>query len=61
MIVPAALNRKRSSSVHLESQDFVDKSTDDITEEQVLSMVPPDQRGNVRSAISLFGLEPVSC
>ncbi|CAA88965.3 UVR domain-containing protein [Caenorhabditis elegans] len=60
MIVPAALNRKRSSSVHLESQDFVDKSTDDITEEQVLSMVPPDQRGNVRSAISLFGLEPIA-
>uniref|UniRef100_A0A1I7T0Q3 PI3K/PI4K domain-containing protein n=1 Tax=Caenorhabditis tropicalis TaxID=1561998 RepID=A0A1I7T0Q3_9PELO len=58
MIVPAALNRKRSSSVTLETSEFVDKSTEDVTEDQVLSMVPPDQRANVRYAISLFGLEP---
>ncbi|CAP23665.2 Protein CBG02946 [Caenorhabditis briggsae] len=60
MIVPAALNRKRSSSVNLETPEFVDKSTEDISEDQVLAMVSPDQRGNVRSAISLFGLEPIA-
>ncbi|CAO4365351.1 unnamed protein product [Caenorhabditis nigoni] len=60
MIVPAALNRKRSSSVNLETPEFVDRSTEDISEDQVLAMVPPDQRGNVRSAISLFGLEPIA-
>ncbi|PIC45989.1 hypothetical protein B9Z55_005826 [Caenorhabditis nigoni] len=60
MIVPAALNRKRSSSVNLEVPEFVDRSTEDISEDQVLAMVPPDQRGNVRSAISLFGLEPIA-
>uniref|UniRef100_A0A1I7T0Q5 PI3K/PI4K domain-containing protein n=1 Tax=Caenorhabditis tropicalis TaxID=1561998 RepID=A0A1I7T0Q5_9PELO len=60
MIVPAALNRKRSSSVTLETSEFVDKSTEDVTEDQVLSMVPPDQRANVRYAISLFGLEPIA-
>ncbi|PIC45990.1 hypothetical protein B9Z55_005826 [Caenorhabditis nigoni] len=31
MIVPAALNRKRSSSVNLEVPEFVDRSTEDIT------------------------------
>ncbi|KAF1765436.1 hypothetical protein GCK72_005388 [Caenorhabditis remanei] len=60
MIVPAALNRKRSSSVNYETPEFVDKSTEDISEDQVLAMVPPDQRGNVRSAISLFGLETIA-
>ncbi|EFO86201.1 hypothetical protein CRE_02156 [Caenorhabditis remanei] len=60
MIVPAALNRKRSSSVNYETPEFVDKSMEDISEDQVLAMVPPDQRGNVRSAISLFGLETIA-
>ncbi|CAL2033020.1 unnamed protein product [Caenorhabditis brenneri] len=60
MIVPAALNRKRSNSVNLETPEYVDRSTEDISEDQVLAMVPPDQRGNVRSAISLFGLETIA-
>ncbi|CAI2338928.1 unnamed protein product [Caenorhabditis sp. 36 PRJEB53466] len=61
MIVPAALNRKRSSSVNFEAAEAADRmSTDDVTEEQVLAMIPPDQRGNVRSAISIFGLETIA-
>ncbi|CAB3404040.1 unnamed protein product [Caenorhabditis bovis] len=60
MIVPAALSRQRSASIQPEGFSSVNRSVDHLTEDQILAGISPDNLANVRSAISIFGLETIA-